>query len=97
MLLVFYFVVYCSDIRRRSASIPSLFHIVLLNYLIQVPEKETGVSVDEANYTSELLTYDEAMKQVWGTEKDVLRFAWAVFVQTLEVEATLADQSSVQM
>lgn len=52
-----------------------------------MPEKGTGVSVDEANYTSELLTYDEAMRRVCGTEKDVLRFAWAVFVQTLEVEA----------
>lgn len=58
-----------------------------------MPEKGTGVSVDEANYTSELLTYDEAMRRVCGTEKDVLRFAWAVFVQTLEVEATLADKS----
>jgi len=33
------------------------------------------------------------MKQVWNTEKDVLRFAWAVFLRTLEVEAALIDKS----
>jgi len=32
------------------------------------------------------------MKQVWNTEKDVLRF-WAVFLRTLEVEAALIDKS----
>lgn len=31
------------------------------------------------------------MKQVWNTEKDVLRF-WAVFLRTLEVEAALIDK-----
>jgi hypothetical protein len=48
---------------------------------------------DEVNFVSHLLTYEEAMKRVWGSEQDVLRFAWAVFLQTEEIEATLVSQT----
>lgn len=57
-----------------------------------VPERGTGVSADEVNYMSHLLTYDEAMKRVWGAEQDVLKFAWSVFQRTLEIEAALGGQ-----
>lgn len=45
---------------------------------------------DESNYVSHLFTYEEAMKRVWGSEKDVLRYAWAIFQRTVEIENSLA-------
>ncbi len=46
--------------------------------------------VDEENFVSHLLTYEEAMKRLGAIEQDVLRYAWAVFLNTLEIEEALA-------
>ncbi|KAF9450535.1 hypothetical protein P691DRAFT_789100 [Macrolepiota fuliginosa MF-IS2] len=56
-----------------------------------IPEKGTGMA-DEENYVSYLLTYEEAMKRLWGSERDVLSYAWAVFLRTLEIEEALAKE-----
>ncbi|KAG5641714.1 hypothetical protein DXG03_004401 [Asterophora parasitica] len=56
----------------------------------QIPEnavhtKNTGMP-DEQTYTSHLCTYEQAMGLVFGSERDVLRYAWAVYVHTLETQ-----------
>lgn len=66
-----------------------MHYVRLLDFGLQVPETGTGL-VDEENFTSYLLTYEEAMKRLWATEQDVLRFAWAVFLNTLDIEDALA-------
>ncbi|KXN92528.1 hypothetical protein AN958_05383 [Leucoagaricus sp. SymC.cos] len=60
-----------------------------------IPERGTGMA-DEVNYVSHLVTYDEAIKRVWGAEQDVLRFAWAIFLRTVEVEVTPTKQGEPQ-
>ncbi len=30
------------------------------------------------------------MKNLWGSEKDVLRYAWAIFLRTVEIEGVLS-------
>ncbi|KAF8970681.1 hypothetical protein BDZ97DRAFT_1790492 [Flammula alnicola] len=47
-----------------------------------VPETGTGMP-DEQNYQSHLLPFDEALKMVWGAEERVLRYVWAVYLDTL--------------
>lgn len=66
-----------------------MHYIRLLDSGLQVPETGTGL-VDEENFTGYLLTYEEAMKRLWAREQDVLRFAWAVFLNTLDIEDALA-------
>jgi hypothetical protein len=47
----------------------------------QIPEEGTGMA-DEQNYKSYLLTFEEAMNNLWETEGLVLSYAWAVFINT---------------
>ncbi|EKM75372.1 hypothetical protein AGABI1DRAFT_87842 [Agaricus bisporus var. burnettii JB137-S8] len=49
-----------------------------------IPERGTGMP-DEVDYVSHLLDYDRAMDKVYGFEREVLRYAWAVYTHTLEV------------
>jgi len=67
-------------------------------YIGQIPDdavREEGTGqLDEENYVSHLLTYEEAMKKVWGSERDVLRYAWAIFLRTLEIEDALAKEAA---
>ncbi len=37
---------------------------------------------DEQNYKSYLLTFEEAMNNLWDTEGRVLSYVWAVFINT---------------
>lgn len=39
---------------------------------------------DEQNFTSHLCTYEEARTRVWGVERDVLRYAWKLYLITKE-------------
>ncbi|PPR05099.1 hypothetical protein CVT24_010086 [Panaeolus cyanescens] len=69
-------------------------------YVAQIPEnaiheKGTGMP-DEQDFESHLLTYEQAMKNVWGEEVLVLRYAWEVYQHTLKTVAfTSLDGSSI--
>jgi len=39
---------------------------------------------DEQHYKSHLLTFEEAMSNLWETEALVLSYVWAVFINTEE-------------
>ena len=64
------------------------------DFELQVPETGTGLAGEE-NFSSYLLTYEEAMKRLWVTEQTVLRYAWAVFQNTLDIEDALAKGTAV--
>jgi hypothetical protein len=51
---------------------------------------------DEVNFVTHLLTYEEALARVWGRERDVLKFAWAIFLRTVDIEAAHAKQAALQ-
>jgi len=57
-------------------------------YVGQIPEnavhyRGTGMA-DEQSYVSRLCTYRDAMEKVWGKDREVLRYAWALYTSTLE-------------
>lgn len=68
------------------------YHLIIHVSGFQIPEKGTGMP-DEINYVSYLFDYDTAMKKLYGSELDVLRYAWAVYTHTMEVEnASVKDE-----
>ncbi|KAF5375430.1 hypothetical protein D9615_007919 [Tricholomella constricta] len=59
-------------------------------YIGQIPEdavhtRGTGMP-NEQTYTSHLCTYEEAMELVYSGQRNVLRYAWAVYTHTLEIQ-----------
>ncbi|PPQ80336.1 hypothetical protein CVT25_003619 [Psilocybe cyanescens] len=47
---------------------------------------ETGTRMpDEQHFETHLLSYDEVMKRIWGSEINVLQYVWAIYQHTLEV------------
>lgn len=51
---------------------------------------------DEENYVSHLLTYEEAVRRLWGSERDVLYYAWRIFLRTMEIEDALAKKAAAK-
>ena len=47
---------------------------------------EKKLSSTELDYTTYLLTYKEALARVWGQQRAVLEYAWAVYIYTLKVD-----------
>ncbi|KAF9451354.1 hypothetical protein P691DRAFT_699568 [Macrolepiota fuliginosa MF-IS2] len=86
-----------NGLRRMQAPDVNLGYEYLTSWYIgqieddAIPEKGTGMA-DEENYVSHLLTYEEAMKRLWDSERDVVSYAWAVFLRTLEIEKALAEE-----
>jgi len=59
-------------------------------YIGQIPvdavcKDGTGMA-DEQTYTSHLFTYNDAMERLYTAERDVLRYAWAVYEHTLKIQ-----------
>ena len=44
----------------------------------------------ELDYTPHLLTYKEALERVWGPQKAVLEYVWAVYLYTQSVQSRAA-------
>jgi ADP-ribose pyrophosphatase YjhB (NUDIX family) len=69
-------------------------------YVGQIPEdavREVGTGMpDEQNYESHLLPYEEALQRVWGSEKMTLRYAWAVYCNTLQQLCEVENERSQQ-
>jgi hypothetical protein len=61
----------------------------------QIPERGTGMP-DEVNYVSYLLDYDTAMKKLFDSEQDVLRYAWAVYTHTMEAENPSVEEEPAE-
>ncbi|GLB44509.1 putative NUDIX domain containing protein [Lyophyllum shimeji] len=59
-------------------------------YVGQIPadsvRKDGTGMANEQTYSSHLSTYDEAMELLYGAERDVLRYAWAVYEHTLDIQ-----------
>jgi hypothetical protein len=51
---------------------------------------------DEQNYESHLLSYEEALQRVWGSERMALQYAWAVYCNTLEQLYELENEKRQQ-
>ncbi|KAH9477119.1 Diadenosine hexaphosphate hydrolase [Psilocybe cubensis] len=57
-------------------------------FIGQIPEDakfEAGTRTDEEfHFETHLLSYDEAVKKIWYSERPVLKYAWHVYQKTLE-------------
>ncbi|KAF8064307.1 hypothetical protein FPV67DRAFT_214024 [Lyophyllum atratum] len=65
-------------------------------YVGHIPEAAvhkagTGMA-DEQTYSSHLTTYEDAMTLLYHAERDVLRYAWAVYMHTLKVQGEQRQQ-----
>lgn len=49
---------------------------------------------NEQTYSSHLLTFDEAMKKLSGTERRVLSYAWDVYHHSMRVEETIRREQA---
>jgi hypothetical protein len=51
---------------------------------------------DEQGYTSKLYSFEEAYRLLYGSEKDVLKYAYAVYIHTLQLDQQVRAEEEHQ-
>jgi hypothetical protein len=81
----------------RSRKMRYVHHLPPRDSLTVIQEYKPGTGMpDEQNYTSYLVTYEDAMERLGEVEKKVLRFAWAAYCQMIEFDAEEREREEAQ-